>query len=220
MELLRPSPLHTSRHVAECVTSCWYLTHSEVHVVSLAQSPEPVQRAALIVALQTLNETCSHRRGTVSRLLQGGSRGEELGLTLIQGVGQELVPEGLVQAAVRPTGAEEHSSLKVLTQRSYFDCLLRSVTFTLPSTSPRHHPFLLGRNASISLKAFGRVFIFSLISSSASASSSEAPRLHLTRDNMPVESVRLLQEENSRTTDTTSGGADALLTEHAEGFLR
>lgn len=41
-----------------------------------------------------------------------------------------------------------------------------------------HHPFLLGRKDSISLKALGCVFIFSLISSRV-FSSSDGPALHL-----------------------------------------
>lgn len=44
------------------------------------------------------------------------------------------------------------------------------------------HPFFLGRKASISKKAFGRVFIFSLISSRVPSSSSDGPALHLVGD--------------------------------------
>ena len=45
-----------------------------------------------------------------------------------------------------------------------------------------HHPFFLGRKASISKKAFGRIFIFSFISSKVLASSSDSPLLHLVDD--------------------------------------
>lgn len=47
------------------------------------------------------------------------SQEEAFGLTLIQGVGQELVPEGLVQAAVRPTGAKEHVCYRLEHKQHY-----------------------------------------------------------------------------------------------------
>lgn len=57
-----------------------------------------------------------------------------------------------------------------------------------------HHPFFCGRKASISKKAFGRVFIFSLISSKVLASSSDGPVLHLKDDINALEKSTLLTQ--------------------------
>lgn len=60
----------------------------------------------------------------------------------------------------------------------------------------RHHPFFLGRKASISKNAFGRVFIFSLISPKVFPSSSDGPVLHLMDDTSAwVSSVSLTQHD-------------------------
>lgn len=59
----------------------------------------------------------------------------------------------------------------------------RAVTsFYIFCVSRSSHPFFLGRKASISKKAFGRVFIFSLMSHRVFASSSNSPVLHLMDD--------------------------------------
>ena len=49
-----------------CVLGQCYLTHGQVHVVSLSQSSQPVQTPALIIALQTLDKACApgRRRNT------------------------------------------------------------------------------------------------------------------------------------------------------------
>ncbi len=96
-----------------CILCPWRitarLTHGQIHVVSFSQSPQSVQTPALIIALQTLNETCAFQmKETLIRLwfdlekFQPSVFFKCCDLTLIQGVGEELVPEYLVLVPIWP----------------------------------------------------------------------------------------------------------------------
>lgn len=94
------------------------LTHSEVHGVPLAQGPQAVQTAALVVILEELHKTWrgrGHQDGAgVPRPcppFPGGRALSRAGtletLTLVHGEGQELVPELLVHEPVGPESREQ-----------------------------------------------------------------------------------------------------------------
>lgn len=55
-----------------------WLTHSEVHVVPLAQCSEPVQAPALVVVLEELHEACKERGDEGRRYLPAGSAPAQL----------------------------------------------------------------------------------------------------------------------------------------------
>lgn len=90
--------------------------------MSLSQSSQPVQAATLVVALQTLDEAWGSGRGRAGGGTRGRSRQRRgsvgwrhqqerfplvpevpVDLTLVEAVGQELVPEVLVLVPVWPS---------------------------------------------------------------------------------------------------------------------
>lgn len=84
-----------------------WLTHSEVHVVPLAQCSEPVQAPALVVVLEELHEACKERGDEGRRHLPAGSAPAQLRAAFAQSSSWPLGGRGWEKSQEKsPMGCE------------------------------------------------------------------------------------------------------------------